>query len=180
MLEDRLLIWKAKCGHEDAACRIYEKYKDYLLTLATALLHSVSAAEDVVHNVFVTFFEGVSNFELNGSLKSYLAICVANHVRNLNKAKQRQNVKLTDASDIASDLPGPDQLVMHGEELQQLAEKLWHLPHEQREAIVLHLKGGIKFRSIANVQNVSINTVWSRYRYGLRKLRSLFNEEMTL
>ena len=87
----KLLIWRFKRGHEDAPCRIYEKYKDYLLSLASALLNDVSAAEDIVHSVFVSFAEGVSNFELNGSLKSYLGICVANLVHNVNKAKQQQN-----------------------------------------------------------------------------------------
>ena len=48
MLEDKLLIWRFKRGHEDAPCRIYEKYKDYLLTLASALLNDVSA-ETITH-----------------------------------------------------------------------------------------------------------------------------------
>jgi DNA-directed RNA polymerase specialized sigma24 family protein len=36
----------------------------------------------------------------------------------------------------------------------------------------------MKFRAIAKSQNVSINTVQSRYRYGLDKLRSLLNSEV--
>ena len=179
MLEDKLLIWKFKRGHEDAPCRIYEKYKDYLLTLASALLNDVSAAEDIVHSVFVSFAEGISNFELNGSLKSYLGICVANRARNVNKAKQQQNVGLDEAENIVSNLPRPDQLEVHREELQRLAEKMQLLPYEQREVISLHLKGEMKFKTIANLQNVSISTAQSRYRYGLEKLRSLFNEEVT-
>ena len=46
MLEDKLLIRKFKRGSETAFVRIYEKYKNYLLTLATALLNDVSIAED--------------------------------------------------------------------------------------------------------------------------------------
>ena len=160
-------------------CRIYEKYADFLLTLATALLNDVSTAEDIVHSVFVSFAESICSFELKGSLKSYLAVCVANCARNANKAKQRQNVTLDEAKDIASNLPGPDKLVTHREELQQLADKMQLLPYEQRETIILHLKGEMKFKEIANLQDVSINTVQSRYRYGLEKLRTLFNEEMT-
>jgi len=178
MLEDKLLIWKFKRGHEDAPCRIYEKYADYLLTLATALLNDVSAAEDIVHSVFVAFAEGISNFELTGSLKSYLAVCVVNRVRNVNKAKQQQNVTLDEAAGVVSNWPGPEQLVIHREESQQLAEKMQLLAYEQREVIVLHLKGGMKFKAIATLQDVSINTVQSRYRYGLEKLRSLFDREL--
>jgi hypothetical protein len=38
MMEDRLLIWKFKRGSPDALRRIYEKYKNDLLKLATNLL----------------------------------------------------------------------------------------------------------------------------------------------
>ena len=55
MLEDRLLIWRFRRGSSDALRRIYEKYADQLLALATALYGSISDGEDVVHDVFVTF-----------------------------------------------------------------------------------------------------------------------------
>jgi len=37
MLEDKILIWKFKCGSRDALRRIYENYKKDLLKLATVL-----------------------------------------------------------------------------------------------------------------------------------------------
>jgi len=52
MIEDKLLIWRFKCGSADALCRIYKKYKDNLLRLASALLNDTSGAEDIVHNIF--------------------------------------------------------------------------------------------------------------------------------
>ena len=75
MLEDRLLIWKFKHGSNDALCRIYQKYSDYLLTLAAALLKDVNAAEDVLHDVFCRFIESRENLRLAGNLKSYLHQC---------------------------------------------------------------------------------------------------------
>jgi RNA polymerase sigma-70 factor (ECF subfamily) len=52
------------------------------------------------------------------------------------------------------------------------------LPCEQREVIILHLQSGMRFRAIADSQGVSINTIQSRYRYGLDKLRSLLDFEV--
>ena len=54
---------------------------------------------------------------------------------------------------------------------------LAELPYEQREVVILHVQGGMKFRAIAKSRNVSINTIQSRYRYGLDKLRSLLNSD---
>ncbi|MHC4302115.1 MAG: hypothetical protein ACYS7Y_33040 [Planctomycetota bacterium] len=48
---------------------------------------------------------------------------------------------------------------------------------EQREAVVLHLKGGMRFGEIARMQGVSLSTTHGRYRYGMDKLRSLMNGE---
>jgi len=62
MLEDRLLIWKFNRGNVEAVRRIYDKYKDDLVTLAAALLHDVGAAEDVVHDVFVGFIGCCGDF----------------------------------------------------------------------------------------------------------------------
>jgi len=36
----------------------------------------------------------------------------------------------------------------------------------------------MKFRQIAQLQGVSVNTIKGRYRYGLTKLRSILNGEM--
>jgi hypothetical protein len=64
MVEDEVLKWKFKCGSRDALRRIYEKYLNRLLTLAMALLNDAGAAEDVVHDVFVSFAESAGDFKL--------------------------------------------------------------------------------------------------------------------
>jgi RNA polymerase sigma-70 factor (ECF subfamily) len=72
----------------------------------------------------------------------------------------------------------PEQNITEGEELVRLRQAISQLPYEQREAVVLHLKGGMKFRELAKLQGVSIGTIHGRYRYGLNKLRSLLNSEV--
>jgi len=59
----------------------------------------------------------------------------------------------------------------------KLNNVLAQLPYEQREAISMHLQGGMKFKEIAKSQDVSIGTIQSRYRYGLDKLRSILDSE---
>jgi RNA polymerase sigma-70 factor (ECF subfamily) len=178
MLEDRLLIWKFNRGNAEAVRRIYEKYKNDLVTLAAALLHNVGAAEDAVHDVFVSFLDSAGNFRLTGSLKGYLATCVANNARNRIRAGQRhENIGLDEAGPITSNIDAPDCAAIFGEELRRLGWALGRLPYEQREVLLLRLHSGLKFKAIAESQGVSINTVQGRYRYGLDKLRSLLNSE---
>jgi RNA polymerase sigma-70 factor (ECF subfamily) len=179
VLEDRLLVWKLRRGSRDAFCRIYEKHRDDLLRLATALLSETGTAEDVVHDVFTCFVRSAKQFHLTGSLRGYLATCVANRARNVNRAEgRRRREGLGEAGPITSGLSRPDQWIIYSEELEQLSNALAQLPYDQREVIILHLQGGMKFREIARVQNVSVKTVQSRCRYGLDKLRALLNSEL--
>ena len=178
MLEDRLLVWKFNRGDLGALRDVYEKYKDDLVTLAAALLTDVSSAEDVVHDVFVSFIKCSRTFKLTGSLKGYLVACVANRARTKNRSLQVRNRVLPDRTDTADpDSGNPEFAAVFGEELRQLSVALERLPYEQREVLILRSRGGMKFKAIAKQQDVSISTVQGRYRYALNKLRSMLNGE---
>ncbi|MCP4257621.1 MAG: sigma-70 family RNA polymerase sigma factor [Planctomycetes bacterium] len=179
MLEDKLLIWKFKCGSSDALCSIYQKYKKDLLKLAAILLNDVSDAEDIVHDVFVSFAQSAERLKLRGNLKSYLLTCTANRARNWNRSKQqRQTAGLDKADTIVSDSKRPEELIICSEELRRWSDVMGQLPYEQREVVILHLRAGMRFRQIARLQDISVNTIKGRYRYGLEKLRTILNGEM--
>ncbi len=177
-MEDKLLIWKFKHDSSDALCRIYEKYEDYMLTSAISLLNDLSSAEDVVHDVFVSFSQSADKLRLDGNIKGYLTTCVVNLARDKIRATQRHRLALDKVNPVSSDPKQPSDSMIGDEELQRLSRAMAQLPCEQREAIVLHLRGGMTFKVIAKAQSVSINTIQSRYRYGLDKLRSLLDGEV--
>jgi RNA polymerase sigma-70 factor (ECF subfamily) len=170
-----LLLLKFKRGSPEALRRIYEKYKNDLLALAIALSNDRAAAEDVLHDVFVSFAEYAEKLQLRTSLKSYLSSCIANRVRNVNRGKALRTAQLSRAETVSSDCDGPDRLATSAELSRRIDQAMEQVPHEQREVIILHLQSGMRFKAIADSQGVSINTIQSRYRYGLDKLRMLLN-----
>jgi RNA polymerase sigma factor (sigma-70 family) len=178
MIEDELLKWRFKHGSKDALRRIYEKYLNHLLTLAMALLNDASRAEDVVHDVFVSFAGSAKDFKLGGNLKSYLTTCVINRARDQIRANRRGPTQLDAAASLSSNLNGPDQTIICSEESRKLNRAIAQLPDDQREVIALRLKGEMTFSQIAKLHNTSINTIQGRYRYGLNKLRSVLNGEV--
>jgi len=173
--EDRLLVRRFNAGDTQALRRIYEKYRSDLWRVAGALLGDPEAVEDVVQDVFVNFASRAGTFELKGSLKGYLAICVANRARNVSRQcrpvdpeRLRPGGLEPNASEAASDA-----------ELHQMVRSaLAELARDQRQAIVLHVLGSLRFREIARQTGESINTVKSRYRYGIAKLRSQLNGQV--
>ena len=181
MLEERYLIWRFKRGSAEAFERIYEWYKHDLLKLAVVLLGDVYAAEDVVHDVFVGVARTRANLRVTGNLKALLTTSVANRARNYRRdASRYRNSLAGSAEGRPQSASGPERWAIVSEQLQALSDALAQLPDEQREAVTLHVGAGIGFGEIACIQNVSVNTVQGRCRYGLKKLRSLLNSEATL
>lgn len=178
MLDDRWLVWRLKRGSARALHRLYRKYEADLLTLAVSLLGRSDQAEDVLQDVFLRFIESLETFDLTGSLKSYLATCVANRARDLRRRdRSRPAGPLAAAEHVVSSQPGPLQGAVANEQHEQLSQALVQLPYEQQETVLLHLKAGLTFREIGAAQNVSPKTAESRYRYAIDKLRSMLNGE---
>ena len=178
-MEDKLLIWKLNRGSKEALCRIYEKYRDDLVRIAAGLSNDVSVAEDIVQEVFLTLVHSAGKRKIRKNLKGYLTSCVVNKIRNLHRAKVLQDsVSLDDIEPAASNLKTPDEFIASDEISHRLYKALSLLPYEQKEAVILHIQGKMKFREIAAMQGISAKTVSSRYNYGLTKLRSLLNSEV--
>ena len=175
-MEDKLLVLRCKRGSKDALGLIYEKYKKDLLVLAMGLLNDASAAEDVVHDVFLAFAQAVEKFRLTGSLKGFLLTCTANRARNAGKAKHRHTGGLDSVEAVDSGADDPPCSIICNEQLEQLSRAMAQLPYEQREVVMLHFQAGMTLRAIAKSLDISVNTAKSRYRYGLDKLRLILDE----
>lgn len=175
MIEDELLKLRFKAGSIDALQRIYEKYRDTLLTMAMAMVNDTATAEDIVHDVFVSFAQSGARFRLHGSLRAYLATCVVNRIRDRMRARKRQGQTLDEELALESDFDPPDGRLLSDERSRLVARALTRLPDEQRETIALHLNGQLKLREIARLQNIPLTTVRGRYRHGIEKLRSILN-----
>ena len=179
MLSEKILVWKVQRGCTESLRRIYETHKDDLLTLANALLNDRNAAEDVVHDVFVSFAASAGKVRLRKSLGGYLAMSVRNLVRDRFRSQKRHNEKLCEIEVPKADFNTPEQAAAEKESELLLRKAIAQLPYEQREVVVLHIRGGLTFKAIAAMQDVSINTVQGRYRYGLDKLRTMLNGQVS-
>lgn len=180
MLEDKLLILRFKRGNFDALRWIYNKYKGDLLKLAIILTGDICHSEDVVQDVFVKLAQSHDKISIHSNLKNYLITSVINRIRTLRRDCRRLEETQCDQPAIGvSQINSPDQWAVFNEQMQQLSDAMAKLPFEQREVVTLRFEAGLRFPQIAKIQNVSINTVQGRYRYGLEKLRTLLNSEVT-
>ena len=177
MFEDQRLLSRLRAGDKDALRRIYEKYIDDLLRVAASLLSDIQSAEDCLHDVFVSFAGTVDGSIIQSNLKSYLISCVANRARDQLRSKARQsNFQLEQLSSRPVST-NPTKQLIEAEESARVFDALAELPYQQREVFVLRVQGQMRFREIASLLNLSINSVQSRYRYAIDKLRIILSEE---
>ena len=172
--DEKKLIKQFNRGSKDALCQIYQRYKKDLYGFAISLLNDIHAAEDVVHDVFVSFAQKSGSYTLTGTLKNYLLASVANRARDLYRLKSRNDVPLGNTVPMPQEEYSPEQYAIVTEEYIILQQTLLKIPYEQREVILLHLHHDMTFQEIASAQGASINTIQSRYRYGLEKLDVIF------
>ncbi len=175
MSEDKDLLKLLRCGDSRALHRLYEKYKTDLYTVALSLIHDVHAAEDCLQDVFVRLAEGAADIQIRRNLKGYLISSVANRARD----RLRQQIKLSDRAEnfCSTGENNPVKVLIDREQSARLFNALMRLPYNQREVFVLHVQASMKFREIAELQNISVKTVISRYRYGIEKLQALLEKD---
>ena len=163
-MAERQLVQRAAEGDSDALAKLYDLYAPGLHRVLLAILSSPEDAEDALQETFVKLLDGRMSRAQN--TKAYL-FSSARHVALdiLRRRKREQNhVDETvepSTSDFNHDLP----------------ELLRHLPMEQREVIALKVFQEMTFEEIAVVVKARPNTVASRYRYGIEKLRQWLREE---
>jgi RNA polymerase sigma-70 factor (ECF subfamily) len=142
---------------------LYRQHGSALLLFAAAMTGDRSRAQDMLHQVFLKLLEN-GNLRHAVDVKAYLFACIRNAVLNDVKARQRD---ITIDDEPAWFAPPNRDYV---EEL-NLRRALCALPDDQRQVIVLHMWGELTFSQIAQLLGLSLNTVASRYRYALAKLR---------
>ena len=177
MFEDQRLLNRLRAGDKEALRRIYEKYIDDLLRVAVSLLSDIQSAEDCLHDVFVNFAGTIDGSMIHSNLKSYLISCVANRARDQLRSKARQSTYQAEQLCSPQVSPSPAKQIIDAEESARVFEALAELPYQQREVFILRIQGQMRFREIAGLLDLSINSVQSRYRYAIEKLRAILNED---
>ena len=169
--EDSRLVAQLRTGDREAFRQVYERYKGDVLALVTTMLGRPQEALDLLHDVFVSLARNASSLWPDTNLKAFLMTAAANKARD----HLRRFAPATMDGE-ADDPPSPQaadplRVISAEEEAQRLSRALASLPEEQRIVVALHIHGALTFKEIAAREGESENTIQSRYRYALEKLR---------
>ena len=150
---------------------LYERHGESLYRFLLFKLGSAEDAEDVLQESFCRFARYDLRWKLirrSAGLRLPGRRNEANRFlkRTLGRREGEKVMASGGARAFASVFAAPDE-----PDLALLLTRVEELPGEQKEAVYLKIFGGLTFKEAASVCGVSANTVASRYRYGIEKLR---------
>jgi RNA polymerase sigma-70 factor (ECF subfamily) len=146
----------------DEIKQLYNRHDAALLLYARGFVPDASAAEDLVHGVFLNLLR--TRPKVREAPAAYLYRAVKNAALNAQRNRARE-------------APMPDREIWFThrggdhEATLALQAALAELPQEQREAVVMRIWSGMTLEEVAQATDVPLNTAASRYRYALEKLR---------
>lgn len=165
----------------DAISRLHEELFDTLKKIAWAILRDPELAKDAAQESFKVLTEklteqpdGIPTQQRPGWLVKTVQFVAHNMRRKEERRSERTEREIPELSGIASKR-AEDKLVVE-EDLSQLAASIRELPAEQRRVVHLRFQENLSFAEIATIEEVSLNTVLSRMRLALGKLRKQMNE----
>jgi RNA polymerase sigma-70 factor (ECF subfamily) len=148
-----------------------------------------SVAEEMLQEVFLRIIKGAPSYRRTAKFTTWLYTIARNLcVDQSRRAKHRQTVSLdqpvargeTDGAKlgdmVANGGPSVDRQAVGRELQQRLEEAITGLSEEQREVFLMREYAGLPFKEIAEVTGCPENTVKSRMRYALERLREELEE----
>lgn len=147
--------------------RIYREHRQGLFTLALSITRCPDLAEDAVQEAFARLWRSAARPE--GDVVSYVFASVRNAA--LDQARLRRAPGAPAVSIFDADPATPLSAAIDAERRQGVRRAVDALPPKQRQTVVLRLYAGLTFRQIAETLAEPLQTVASRYRRALERIK---------
>lgn len=182
---DQQLIDQLVARDHAALGAAYDRYGKPLFSLCFKMLGNQRECEEVVQDVFLALWNNAHKLDLNRSkLFTWLVAIMRNRSIDRLRHQQRRIPPAPSADhEHSTTESATDDTALHAlvdkERAVELQTAVGALPNEQKRAIEMAFFWGMTHQEIAETLDESLGTIKSRIRYGLQKLRSLVNEEVS-
>ena len=187
---DEALMLRYQRGDRRAFAELVRRHKKPLFNFVLRYLRSPSGAEDVTQEAFLRVVQRAAEFKHEARFSTWLYTIARNLcIDHSRKMKLRRHPSLDapttedgSARPMLEVLPDPKPEGDVGRAAEwtvmrrSIVVAVEALPDDQREVFLLREVGNLPFKEIAEVTGVAENTVKSRMRYALERLRLALSE----
>jgi len=168
-LSDEKLMERYANGDAGAFDELYARHRGPLYRYFIRQVNDRASANDLYQGAWEKIIRSRDRYRSSSRFTVWMYTIARNHLvdhyRGMRPAAQVEMDELSDQN------PGPVEGVIDCEQNEQLLAGISALPEEQRTALLLKLETGLKMEEIAKVTGTSIETVKSRLRYAVGKLK---------
>lgn len=181
-LSDGELLSHLLNGDECAFITVYERYARPLYVYAFKKLKDKHAAQDIVHDVFTSFWQRREEVNLRTELSSYLFSAVRNKAFDNFARKEVQAKHLKSLQEfLMLSTTSPADYLIRTQQLDELIKKeIQALPERMREIFILSRQKQLSHLEIAEQLDISKHTVDTQIKRALRILKHKLGPVTTL
>ncbi|MBU1020159.1 MAG: RNA polymerase sigma factor [Firmicutes bacterium] len=166
-VSDRLI--KKIANHDaDSFETLYQLSSSAVFGLAYSIVGNQVDAEDVVQDVYLSIYEKAHQYKGGGKAMAWIFTITRNQalmmIRDRNK---RQHVNLDEVYDVGIDHKIEDK-VYNDKLIKVILETL---NEDERQIVIMHSMSNIKHKEIADLLEMPLSTVLSKYNRALKKLK---------
>lgn len=168
---DEQLIPRMAQGDRKAFETIYEATRSIVYSFGLSILKNRHDAEDIMHDTYIKIFQSAASYRASGKPLAWI-LTITKHL-SCNRLRDKKHAENIDDHELS---PGNSET--EAIENKMIVDALIRtLADDERQIVTLHAAGGLKHREIAELLDLPLSTVLSKYNRSLRKLRNRFQEK---
>ena len=171
-LDDGLILEIAE-GNMDAFHSLYQQTAEGVYGFALSILKNKYDAEDVLQETFLLIHSSAARYNPQGKPMAWI-LTIA---RNLSLNKLKAHSKVSELDDNVKHQAADFSEIANLEHKLVLKTAFQVLSDEERQILMLHAVGGMKFREVAVVLVQGLNTVLSKYHRAIKKMKQQLERE---
>ena len=187
-MSDEVLFQAFQRGDAQAFEVLLSRYRKGIYNFLYRSTRSTESAEDLYQEVFLRVVHRASSYNEKSKFSSWIYAIARNlcidHARRMSHRRHRSldapNRQREDGGTLLDRVDDPTVNVDRGavslELRDKIAEAVETLPEDQREVFLMRHIQGMPFQAIAETIETPLNTVKSRMRYALERLRTELGE----
>ena len=167
--DDSVLVSRTRRRDQDAFATLYDRYSRLVYSIALRVVRNASAAEDILHDVFLQLWQSPERFDAaRGNLPAWMAVITRN--RAIDRLRQQRTTLDPEETILMSPVDlGSD--VERNSVVGKVRDLLMGMPEPQRRAMELAFFDGKTHAEIAATMNEPLGTVKTRIRSALAAIR---------
>lgn len=172
---DEALMLAYAAGRAGAFEQLYARHRTRLYRFLLRQLRDGALADDLFQDIWQRVIAARAGWTPDATFSSWLYRIAHNRLADHWRALQHRPPAPGNADERTARIPDPDtpeRMLSEFEQRRGLQLALDELPHEQREAVLLRLEQELTLEEIGAITGVGRETVKSRLRYAMDKLRT--------